>query len=257
MSSTKGKTLKLKIKPFKRKVKLPVDFTETSWAKLRGAVAAVHGKIAVPTSREELYQLAKDMCVHKLAADLYGKLRGELDVHITSRVAWLAAQGPDQDVFLKQVEEVWHDHCDTTLTIRSLFLYLDRTYVIQTPSVRSIWDLGLTIFREEMQRRPEVGQKIVAGILQVVERERRGETVNRPLVKTLVRMFLALGIYSDRLQPQILDATRGFYQDEVLCVGGGGAAGCWRLILEGVVEPVAPVCWVVEPGRNGVLAIDT
>ena len=51
----------LKIKPFKCKPKLPSDFGETAWIKLRASVVAVHGKTAVPTSREELYQLANAM----------------------------------------------------------------------------------------------------------------------------------------------------------------------------------------------------
>lgn len=33
------------------------------------------------------------------------------------------------------------------LTLRNVFLYLDRSFVLQTPNLRSIWDMGLELFR--------------------------------------------------------------------------------------------------------------
>ena len=33
---------------------------------------------------------------------------------------------------------------------RSIFLFLDRTYVLQHPGILSIWDLGLDTFRKQM-----------------------------------------------------------------------------------------------------------
>ena len=56
-----------------------------------------------------------------------------------------ATQTPAHSVFLGMVEQIWSDHSEQMLTIRSIFLYLDRSYVIQTPSVRSIWDNGLDV----------------------------------------------------------------------------------------------------------------
>ena len=43
------------------------------------------------------------------------------------------------------------------LTIRSIFLYLDRTYVISTSGVRSLFEMGLQLFGGHLQQHPEVG----------------------------------------------------------------------------------------------------
>lgn len=45
-----------------------------------------------------------------------------------------------------------------------------------------------------VQMLPEVEAKTVAGILTLVERERTGEDVNRPLLRSLLRMLSALQV---------------------------------------------------------------
>ena len=55
-----------------------------------------------------------------------------------------------------QVAACWQDHCEQMLTIRQIFLYLDRTYVISTSSVRSLFEMGLQLFGGHLARHPEV-----------------------------------------------------------------------------------------------------
>jgi cullin-4 len=62
----------------------------------------------------------------------------------------------DAVVFLSQMVRLWKDHCSQMLTIRSIFLYLDRTYVITSSSARSLFDMGLDLFRTHLQSHPEV-----------------------------------------------------------------------------------------------------
>ena len=57
---------KLTIKPFKSGPKLPSDFKEKTWEKLRLAVASVYEKKAIKESKEELYRAVEDLCMHKL-----------------------------------------------------------------------------------------------------------------------------------------------------------------------------------------------
>lgn len=60
------------------------------------------------------------------------------------------------------------------LTIRSIFLYLDRTFVLSTPGLKSLWDAGLAAFRRLLGRHPEAERKAVRGLLLLVERDRSG-----------------------------------------------------------------------------------
>ena len=130
-------------------------------------------------------QAVEDMCLHKMADRLYNNLQkvtGILlcwhaqlwsgscnssitavvwlkvcDVHIASQLQQLADnQTSDCELFLEEMNECWQDHCSQMLTIRSIFLYLDRTYVISDAAVRSIFDMGLSLFRVHLAIHPEV-----------------------------------------------------------------------------------------------------
>ncbi len=55
-----------------------------------------------------------------------------------------------------QVQACWADHCQQMLTLRSIFLYLDRTHAITTAGVRSLFEMGLQLFRTHLAAHPEV-----------------------------------------------------------------------------------------------------
>ena len=42
------------------------------------------------------------------------------------------------------------------LTLRSIFLYLDRTHAISTTGVKSLFEMGLQLFRNHLAEHPEV-----------------------------------------------------------------------------------------------------
>ncbi|CAI5508271.1 unnamed protein product [Closterium sp. Naga37s-1] len=199
------------------KPQLPPDYEETTWAKLREAVTAIHEKRAVSCSLEELYRAVEGLCLHKMAAGLYSRLQAECDRHIAAKLQLLLAQGsPDPVLFLEHVAATWRDFCEQMLMIRSIALYLDRTFAMQASGagVQSLWDMGLRLFRSHLEGVPEVERRTVAGLLQLIERERSGDTVDRSLLKNLVGMFSALGVYSSSFERQFLEETAEFYSSE-------------------------------------------
>ena len=122
---------KLVIKPLKSAPKIPANFWDDMWAKLHAAVVAVHTKQPVQHSLEELYRAVEDLCLQNMGARLYEQLQRECERHIESRLQALVGQTPNSLAFLSLMERCWADHCQEMLTIRSVFLYLDRTYVMQ------------------------------------------------------------------------------------------------------------------------------
>ena len=56
--------------------------------------------------------------------------------------------------------------------VRSVFLHLDRTFVLHRPSLLSIWDLGLDIFRSSVVEGADLAPRIASTILLFVDRER-------------------------------------------------------------------------------------
>ncbi|XP_031123798.1 cullin-4-like isoform X2 [Ipomoea triloba] len=205
---------KLVIKLVKAKPTLPTNFEENTWATLKSAINAIFLKQPDPCDLEKLYQAVNDLCLHKMGGSLYQRIEKECETHIAMALQSLVGQSEDLVVFLSLVEKCWQDFCDQILTIRGIALYLDRTYVKQTPNVRSLWDMGLQLFRKHLSLASEVEHKTVFGLLQMIESERLGEAVDRTLLNHLLKMFTALGIYPESFEKPFLERTSEFYAAE-------------------------------------------
>lgn len=120
---------------------------------------------------------------------------------------------------MDMVETCWNTHSEQMSLIRSIFLYLDRTYVIQSCNVVSLWAMGVQLFRAHIELFPEVQRKIIQGILALVHAERKGDMVNRALLRNLLRMHSALQIYP-QFEAAFLDATKEFYREEAHAMMG-------------------------------------
>lgn len=107
-----------------------------------------------------------------MGGSLYQRIEKEFEAHISAILHSMVGQSPDLVVFLSLVEKCWQDLCDQMLMIRGIALYLDRTYVKQTPNVKSLWDMGLQIFRKHLSLCAEVEHKTVTGLLRMIEKER-------------------------------------------------------------------------------------
>ena len=194
--------------------KLPETFEADAWGKLQACVRAVHQQQPVDQSFEELYKAVEDLCIHKLGQNLYDKLASECEQHIEVEIAKLVGLPDDAQLLLETVEAAWHTHCSQMSLIRSIFLYLDRTYVIQSANVCSLWAMGLQLFRKHLEAATELQPRIVAGVLALVHKERAGDMVKRQLLRNLLRMLWHLQLYSSPFEAAFLEASRSFYLEE-------------------------------------------
>lgn len=118
---------------------MPENYAEQTWEKLQEAVIAIQTSTSIRYSLEELYQAVENLCNHKMAPALYRKLKELTEAHIKSNIQQFLAESMDRNIFLKNMNECWQSHCRQMIMIRSIYLYLDRTYVLQYPNVSSIW----------------------------------------------------------------------------------------------------------------------
>ncbi|XP_068626243.1 cullin-4A [Battus philenor] len=214
MNKPGATTKKLVIKNFKSKPNLPENYQETTWSKLREAVIAIQTSKAIAYSLEELYQAVENMCSHKMASQLYVNLTNLVEAHVKANIEQFLSESMDRQVFLKRMDDCWRAHCRQMIMIRSIFLYLDRTYVLQNPSIHSIWDMGLDLFRHHIAMNTLVQTRTVDGLLLLIERERGGDAVDISLLKSLLRMLSDLQIYQDAFEHKFLQATERLYAAE-------------------------------------------
>ncbi|KAF0973699.1 hypothetical protein FDP41_007086 [Naegleria fowleri] len=205
----------LKIKPFTIKPTVDENFEEETWNKLKSAVIAIQQKQSISIGQEELYQLCSDLCRHKKYESTFNKLKELCSQNIESIVDDLTNKTPEHTAFLNIVVKSWEDFTEQLKSIRSIFLYLERSYVVSLPD-KTIWDMGLKIYRECLKNNEQVGKKIISGILYLIQQERNGESIDRSIVQRLVRMLMALQLYEDYFEKSFLEETRDFYSADGL-----------------------------------------
>ncbi|XP_068107302.1 cullin-4B isoform X2 [Hyperolius riggenbachi] len=205
---------KLVIKNFKDKPKLPENYTDETWQKLKDAVEAIENSTSIKYNLEELYQAVENLCSYKISANLYKQLRQICEDHIKAQIHQFREDSLDSVLFLKKIDKCWQDHCRQMIMIRSIFLFLDRTYVLQNSMLPSIWDMGLELFRTHIISDQKVQNKTIDGILLLIERERNGEAIDRSLLRSLLSMLSDLQIYQDSFEHRFLEETNRLYAAE-------------------------------------------
>ncbi|CAB1441171.1 unnamed protein product [Pleuronectes platessa] len=221
-SGKSGASKKLVIKNFKDRPKLAENYTEDTWLKLRDAVGAIQNSTSIKYNLEELYQAVENLCSYKVSPTLYKQLRQVCEDHVQAQIYQFREypfivnnyKSLDNLSFLKRMNRCWQDHCRQTIMIRSIFLFLDRTYVLQNSLLPSIWDTGLELFRTHIVSDSAVQKRTVDGILEQVEQERNGETVDRSLLRSLLGMLSDLQVYKDSFEERFLIETNRLYAAE-------------------------------------------
>ncbi|XP_004704475.2 cullin-4A isoform X1 [Echinops telfairi] len=208
--------LRLKDNTFlpKDRPKLPDNYTQDTWQKLHEAVKAIQSSTSIKYNLEELYQAVENLCSHKVSPTLYKQLRQVCEDHVQAQILQFREDSLDSVLFLKKINTCWQDHCRQMIMIRSIFLFLDRTYVLQNSMLPSIWDMGLELFRNHIISDKMVQSKTIDGILLLIERERNGEAVDRSLLRSLLSMLSDLQVYKDSFEVKFLEETNCLYAAE-------------------------------------------
>jgi len=99
--------------------------------------------------------------------------------------------------------------------IRDILMYMDRTYVAaqkKTP----VYERGLQIFRDEVCRNSRIKDRLLHMLLDLIQRERQGEMIERGLLKTITSMLVELGrdVYVRDFEAPFLSSSATFYQGE-------------------------------------------
>lgn len=175
-----------------------------------GQIAAEIFEAKGVKGEEDLYRAVESICRHQKALELYEcvKLVCEKQIgQIVQRVASLK----DPDLFFGLQTE-WQTFCIRVKLLSSIFLYLDRTYVFQQTSTKSLWDLCIASFRSSLLTYPRVEAECVTGLLSAIETERKeGLVLNRTSIAVLTHMLCALQRYHEIFEGPFLKASSALF----------------------------------------------
>lgn len=208
---------KLIVKNLRPTSKLDQDqYFEKIWGQLNSALTAVFTNQKPVPSLEELYKGVENVCRLDKASILADRLRLRCESHIrdTVRVVLQQRVSGNSDVdFLKAIEAEWFDWTSRLVTLRSIFYYLDQSYLLRTANYDMIHDMGLNQFRSNIFSDESMKTKALAGTAELLDQDRRSESgLPDSTLQNMVKVFRDLGLYSNDFEPCFLDQSKNYLQ---------------------------------------------
>ncbi|GBG93522.1 hypothetical protein CBR_g72993, partial [Chara braunii] len=131
------------------------------------------------------YNMVLFQCGDKLYSGLVETLTNQLqDIARTIE----AAQG---SMFLVELNKQWMEHNRSLEMIRDVLMYMDRTYVHKNNKIR-VHDLGLKLWQEQVLLAPKIRDQLRQTLLEIVDKDQNGETVDRKILGTTTQMLADL-----------------------------------------------------------------
>lgn len=216
-------SIQLKTKPA-----LPDNYFASTWGSLAQALAAVrHHEQTNELGFSELYGLVENLCLHKFGPQTYVALYRDVDHHLALALQreWDQSKLLPGPQFLHSFAAFWRDYCEVLRATRLIFTVLDRNPKLllmqdHVPGAKSIWDMGLLLFKTHLVGNAECLDKLVLSLLQGIAKERRegalDTTDSNSGDQQVLRMFFNLNLYSSNFEPRFLSETHDFYRQEAL-----------------------------------------
>ncbi|KAF3971374.1 hypothetical protein ACB098_10G119100 [Castanea mollissima] len=172
-----------------------------------------------PFSSEEymmLYTTIYNMCTqkppHDYSQQLYDKYREAFEEYITKTVLPSLKEKHDE-FMLRELVRRWLNHKVMVRWLSRFFHYLDR-YFIARRSLPALNEVGLTCFRDLVYQ--EVKANARDAVINLIDKEREGEQIDRALLKNVIDIFVEIGmgqmeLYELDFEAQMLLDSGAYY----------------------------------------------
>ncbi|KAI0526500.1 ubiquitin ligase subunit CulD [Xylaria bambusicola] len=188
---------------------------------LKVALAAIFNNQQPKQPLETLYRGVEDICRHGDARDLFDILRAQCESYLNSRLhqAIMANGGSSNIDMLRAVSKYWTIWNSQSTTIRSIFSYLDRSFLLNNKELPQINDLAIMLFRKmvfaSVQSSPSsVGAKSLVGLCDLIDYDRKGDSRFDPaLLRDSISMLNVLNVYGKLFEPLFLKTSSAYLHE--------------------------------------------
>ncbi|KAL8938653.1 MAG: hypothetical protein Q9211_003104, partial [Gyalolechia sp. 1 TL-2023] len=194
----------------------PEKYFNDVWAKLDSALSAILRNEKVSCSNEELYRGSENLCRQGRAAPLFKNLCENCRQGISNQFQKpLVSQLSELDDIgiLRANIEAWDAWNARLKTIRSIFFFLDRSYLLHSPSLPSIEEMGTNEFRTQVFSHRALKSRILNGACQLVATDRQTNLTEHDsdLLRKAIKMFHSLGVYTSDFEPELLGRSSSYF----------------------------------------------
>lgn len=188
-------------------------FADT-WQQLDTALTTIFSNTLVNFSMEDMYRGVENLCRQGRAREIYDKLAQRCKSHINNTVkdSLLAKSGRSNVQVLQDVLDAWAAWNSQIITIRCIFYYLDRSYLLQS-SKSSLQDVTVNMFRDGIFNTEALKPKIIDGACDLIASDRMEQDLDRTILRKAISMFHDLATYTNNFEPRMLAHSQTYVID--------------------------------------------
>lgn len=195
---------------------LSEEKAQEKWRFLRDSFESIMRFQTEHLKFEELYRTAYELVLHRYSRLLYGGVKDALTNKMKS-LAEKATSTVDENL-LPVIDSIWKDHGLKMHMIRDVLMYMDKIYCTSNARPKS-YNLSMRLLKEHVLLSSNVPDRLRSLLLSAVDRERRGESIDRALMKRILSMLVSVNInntelYCEIFETQFLRSTAEFYRLE-------------------------------------------
>ena len=196
----------------------PEKYYRQIWQQLKNTMDIIFRQDTRAFSMEELYRGVENICRQGQAKPLFLDLERECRTHVANDIRKtlldFAETASDVEI-LAAVTEAWATWRRQLTTVRSIFYYLDRSYLLHSAVHPRIDDLGTRLFCRYVFSDPTLKPEVLDGACALVQVDRarsRAETVDPKQPREVVSMLHSLCVYTADFEPQLLRESETFFE---------------------------------------------
>ncbi|KAI1432338.1 cullin-4A [Xylaria sp. CBS 124048] len=164
---------------------------------------------------ETLYRAVEDICRHGDAQKLFDAVRARCESYLNGTLyqTIISGGGTSNIDMLKWLHLHWSNWNSQCITIRSVFSFLDRSYLLNNKNAQQINDMAIAFFRKMAfvsvhPSSTSPGAKAIDGICDLIDYDRRGNSQFDPvLLRNSISMLHVLNVYGKSFEPRFLAAS--------------------------------------------------
>ncbi|KAM3087991.1 hypothetical protein ACMFMG_002056 [Clarireedia jacksonii] len=178
-------------------------YYEKTWKELDDALTSVFANKQPIAPLEVLCRGVEATCRRGRPKELYKHLERRCQAHIKDEFLPQIKKQAGSNVLdtLRTVQRVWSLWKDQLVLTRSIFSYLDRSYLLNSKDLPQLEDMGIKQFRDiifkDGKKISNLGSQTISGICELVKYDREGlDSFDPVLLRASIATLHILGIYS-------------------------------------------------------------
>jgi len=192
---------------------LPNNYFENIWSQVVDFLNSIYGRgQEIEVSYSDLYNNIENCCMHGFDEKIKDELSSYYKKLISVELEAIKMKPKNQ--LLTEFDALWRLLFNQKRLLTEIMIYFERTYLLKKTRIKTLEKLILAELAALINNLKEIKDAIIQQVIDQIMRERKGETIDKDVIRNVVQMLIKIELYKPFFEPELLRVSDQFYKDE-------------------------------------------